>query len=251
MEWKDEGIIIGTRRHGETSLIVEIMTRNHGRHMGLARGGRSRRKHPFYQPGNSVEAIWRARLDEHLGSWALEATELRMARLMETPVGIFGLQTMAAHLRLLPEREAHAHLYEALEIILSHLDNPPIAAALIIRFELALLDDLGFGLDLTKCAATGANGNLTHVSPKTGRAVSEAAAQPWLDRLLPLPLFLISTKNRDQISDSDIDAGFALSGYFLTRHVYQPRGIESPNERASFIKAVMRQMAIVSIIPAK
>jgi DNA repair protein RecO (recombination protein O) len=242
MEWQDEGIIIGTRRHGETSLIVEIMTRNHGRHMGLARGGRSRKKHPFYQPGNSVEAIWRARLDEHLGTWALEATELRMARLMETPVGIFGLQTMAAHLRLLPERDVHAHLYEALEIILSHLDNPPVAAALIIRFELALLDDLGFGLDLSKCAATGTAENLTHVSPKTGRAVSRAAAEPWLDRLLPLPAFLISAKNRDQISNHDMTAGFDLAGHFLTRHVYQPRGIEPPNERASFIKAVMRQL---------
>jgi DNA repair protein RecO (recombination protein O) len=242
MEWKDEGIIIGTRRHGETSLIVEIMTRNHGRHMGLARGGRSRRKLPFYQPGNSVEATWRARLDEHLGSWILEATELRMAELMETSIGIFGIQTLAAHLRLLPERDSHSHLYEAMQVILVHLKNVPVAAALMVRFELALLDDLGFGLDLAKCAATGRSDNLTHISPKTGRAVCREAAEPWLDRLLPLPVFLLPTGNRDDVSKASLASGFALSSHFLARHVYQPRGIEPPAERASFIKAVMRQI---------
>ena len=185
MDWQDDGIIIGTRKHGETSLIVELMTRRHGRHLGLARGGRSRKQQPFLQPGNTVEATWRARLDEHLGTWSIEATELRTAQLMATPIGIFGIQTIAAHLRLLPERDAHEHLYEALEIILSHLQDASIAAALMVRFELALLDDLGFGLDLTRCAVTGATGNLSHVSPKTGRAVCLEAATPWLDKLLP------------------------------------------------------------------
>ncbi len=242
MEWKDEGIIIGTRRHGETSLIVEVMTRNHGRHLGLARGGRSRRKQPFLQPGNSVEAVWRARLDEHLGTWVLEPTVFRMAELMETSTGIFGIQMMAAHLRLLPERDSHPHLYQALEIILTHLDNAPVAAALVVRFELALLEDLGFGLDLATCAATGSRENLTHVSPKTGRAVSHDAAQPWLDRLLPLPAFLISANSRDEVAKGDIEAGFALAGHFLARDVYGPRGIEPSTDRTSFIRAVMRQL---------
>ncbi len=242
MEWKDQGIVIGTRKHGETSLIVEIMTRDHGRHLGLVRGGRSRRKQPFLQPGNSVEASWRARLDEHLGTWQLEPTELRAAQLMETPTGIFGIQTLAAHLRLLPERDAHQHLFEALEVVLSHLQDPPVAAALLARFELAILDDLGFGLDLTKCAVSGSTQDLTHVSPKTGRAVCREVAEPWLDKLLPLPVFLLAGGNRSETGKEDIMAGYNLAGHFLARHVYEPRAIQPPNERASFLKAVMRQL---------
>jgi len=242
MEWQDDGIIIGTRKHGETSLIVELMTRRHGRHLGLARGGRSRRQQPFLQPGNSVEATWRARLDEHLGTFTLEATELRTAQLMGSPIGIFGIQTLAAHLRLLPERDNHQHLHEALEVILSHLQDASIAAALMIRFELALLDDLGFGLDLTRCAVTGATGGLSHVSPKTGRAVCLEAAIPWLDKLLPLPAFLQAGSTRNNPQLQDLQAGFALTGHFFDRHVFQPRGIPPPHDRASFIKAVSRQL---------
>lgn len=242
MEWNDKGIIIGTRKHGETSLIVEIMTCRHGRHLGIVRGGRSRRKQPFLQPGNSVEASWRARLDEHLGTWSLEATELRTASLMETPIGVFGIQTIASHLRLLPERDAHEHLHEALEVILSHLQDASIAAVLMIKFELALLDDLGFGLDLTKCAVTGASDDLSHVSPKSGRAVCLEQATPWIDKLLVLPVFL--SKHGSQIHPElpDLEAGFTLSGYFLNRHVYEPRGMTPPNDRASFIKAISKQM---------
>ena len=242
MEWQDDGIIIGTRKHGETSLIVELMTRRHGRHLGLVRGGRSRKQQPFLQPGNSVEVTWRARLDEHLGTWTLEATELRTAQLMQSPIGIFGIQTLAAHLRLLPERDQHEHLHEALEIILTHLQDASIAAALLVRFELAILDDLGFGLDLSKCAVTGATGALSHVSPKTGRAVCQEAATPWLDKLLPLPAFLQRGDVREHPVWADLDAGFALAGHFLTRHVYQPRGISPPHDRASFIRAVHRQL---------
>ncbi len=242
MEWKDEGIIIGTRKHGETSLIVEIMTRRHGRHLGIVRGGRSRRKQPFMQPGNSVEATWRARLDEHLGTWSLEATELRTARLMETPIGIFGIQLLASHLRLMPERDVHVHLHEALEVILSHLQDASIAAVLMIKFELALLDDLGFGLDLTKCAVTGTSDGLTHVSPKTGRAVCLDSATPWIDKLLVLPAFLAGKRHENHPDLADIEAGFMLSGFFLDRHVYYPRGQAPPIDRNSFIKAIEKQL---------
>lgn len=243
MEWKDEGIIIGTRKHGETSLIVEIMTRRHGRHLGIVRGGRSRKKQPFMQPGNSVEASWRARLDEHLGTWSLEATELRTARLMETPIGVFGIQLLAAHLRLMPERDVHEHLHKALEVILSHLQDASIAAVLMIEFELALLDDLGFGLDLTKCAVTGASAGLSHVSPKTGRAVCLEAATPWLDKLLALPTFLTDEKYELHPNLEDINEGFTLLGYFLDRHVYHPRGLATSIDRASFIRAITKQLA--------
>ena len=242
MEWKDEGIIIGTRKHGETSLIVEIMTRRHGRHLGIVRGGRSRKKQPFLQPGNSVEATWWARLDEHLGTWSLEATELRTARLMETPIGIFGIQLLASHLRLMPERDVHEHLHEALEVILSHLQEASIAAILMIKFELALLDDLGFGLDLTKCAVTGTSESLSHVSPKTGRAVCLETAAPWIDKLLVLPGFLAVRVYEDHPDLADIKAGFFLSRFFLDRHVYQPRGLAASIDRASFIRAVSKQL---------
>ncbi len=246
MEWKDQGIIIGTRRHGETSVIAEIMTRHHGRHLGLVRGGRSRKQQPFLQPGNSVDAGWRARLDEHLGIWQLEPVEQRAATLIQSSLGVFGIQTLAAHLRLLPERDAHENLYEALSVILDHLDNAPIAAALVVRFELALLEDLGFGLDLSKCAVTGVVTGLTHVSPKTGRAVSRQAAEPWLSKLLPLPGFLLARENRsvaiDNSTADELNAGFALAAYFFGRHVYQPRGLAPPQERAGFLKAALREL---------
>ena len=242
MEWKDEGIIIGTRKHGETSLIVEIMTRRHGRHLGIVRGGRSRKKQPFMQPGNSVEASWRARLDEHLGTWSLEATELRTVRLMETPIGVFGIQLLASHLRLIPERDVHEHLHEALEVILSYLQEASIAAVLMIKFELALLDDLGFGLDLTKCAVTGTSKGLSHVSPKTGRAVCLEAATPWVDKLLVLPTFLTDENYDQHPTLEEINEGFTLLGYFFDRHVYHPRGVAIPMDRSSFIRAVSKQL---------
>ena len=153
MQWTDDGIIIGTRRHGETSLIVELMTPAHGRHLGLVRGGRSRKQQPVLQPGNSVTATWRARLDEHLGHYTMELTRQRAARLIEGPAGLYGIQALAALLRLLPERDPHPLLYAGLLAIVDHLDDPLTAGELIARFELQLLDDLGFGLDLDECAA--------------------------------------------------------------------------------------------------
>ena len=239
MEWRDEGIIIGTRRHGETSLILEVMTRDHGRHLGLVRGGRSRKQQPVLQPGNRVELAWRARLDEHLGNFAVEPVELNAARLLASACAVYGLQTMAAHLRLLPERDPHRGLYETLEIVIGHLDEPASAAELIVRFELLLLDDLGFGLDLARCAATGTGDDLTYVSPKTGRAVSRLAGTPYRDRLLPLPAFLRGGSGL-RADAAALEDAFRLTGYFFARHVYEPRGIEPPETRAGFLAALRR-----------
>jgi DNA repair protein RecO (recombination protein O) len=241
MQWTDEGIIIGTRRHGETSLIVELMTPAHGRHLGLVRGGRSRKQQPVLQPGNSVTATWRARLDEHLGHYTMEATRQRAARLIEGPAGLYGIQALAALLRLLPERDPHPPLYAGLGAIVDQLDDPLTAGELIARFELRLLDDLGFGLDLEACAATGANDNLAYVSPRTGRAVSLAAGEAYRDRLLPLPAFLMEPAADSRPSADDIAAAFRLTGYFLARHVYEPRGLEMPQARAALIALVERQ----------
>lgn len=240
MEWQDEGIVLGVRRHGEASVIVEAMTAVHGRHLGLVRGGRSARLRPVLQPGNSVALTWRARLEDHLGTYAVEADRLRAARLMEGAVGLYGLQMLGAHLRLLPERDPHASLYRAALVILDHLDEAEKAARLMIRFELALLEELGFGLDLARCAATGATSDLTYVSPKSGRAVSREAGAPWAEKMLPLPAFLApdATPAATATTGEQIGQGFALAGFFLDRNVWSPRGLRPPEAREGFVGAV-------------
>ena len=237
MDWTDEGIIIGTRRHGETSLIVELMTVGHGRHLGLVRGGRSRSQRPVLQTGNSVIATWRARLDEHLGNYAIEPATFRAARLMESPAGLYGLQALAGLVRLLPERDPHPQIYAALLAMVDLLDDPVLAGALIVRFELRMLEELGFGLDLERCVATGTNDDLAYVSPKSGRAVSRSAGDPYRDRMLRLPAFLLAAPGVRPDVD-DLLAAFRLSGFFLARHVYEPRGIEPPDVRERFVALI-------------
>lgn len=242
MEWRDEGIILGLRKHGETSVIAEVMTRAHGRHMGIVRGGRSKRLQPVLQPGNSVDLVWRARLDEHLGQYQVELTTPRAGRLMESAIGVHGVQAMAALLRLLPERDSHPRLHDAFAVILDSLDSPAEAGALYVRFELAVLEDLGFGLDLSRCAATGGRNDLIYVSPKTGRAVSAEAGAPWAERMLALPGFL--TDRAQACADqAALAQAFKLSGYFLDRHVFGARGIEPPVSRESFCAAAIKAMA--------
>lgn len=233
MEWRDEGIILGVRRHGETNVIVELFTPAHGRHLGLVRGGRSRRLQVVLQPGNSVHATWRARLDEHLGTFSIEPGVSRASELIASQAALYGFATLAGHLRLLPERDPHPELYFRLMDALPLLADPLAGARTIVRFELALLADLGFGLDLSECASTGARQDLVFVSPKSGRAVSRQAGEPYADRMLRLPDFL-RLEGADT-SGEDIEAGFLLTGYFLTRHVFEPRRIPLPPERERLI----------------
>ncbi len=240
MEWRDEGIILGTRRHGETSAILEVMTRSHGRHLGLVRGGRSRKQQPLLQVGNRVDLLWRARLDEHMGTFQAEALELNAARLFDSAAAVYGLQTLAAHLRLLPERDPHESLFETLGLVIDHLDDPGAAGELVVRFELLLLDELGFGLDLSECAATGTREQLAFVSPKSGRAVSLAAGTPWKDKMLALPAFLLRGSGL-RADDAGLEDAFRLSGFFFARHVYGPRGMEAPEARAGFLSALRRR----------
>ncbi len=198
MQWTDDGIVLGVKRHGEASGILELMTREHGRHLGLVRGAFGTRMRPVLQTGNTVNASWRARLDEHLGNFSIEASHLRAANFFAASHAVYGVSHLAALMRLLPERDPHAGLYAALDAILDHLGDAAVAAPMVVRFELQLLAELGFGLDLTQCAATGATAELVHVSPKSGRAVSRVAGEPWADRLLPLPAFL-----REDVAPSD------------------------------------------------
>jgi DNA repair protein RecO (recombination protein O) len=239
LEWRDEGIVLGVRRHGEGSALVELMTREHGRHSGLVRGARSSRMAPVLQAGNAVQAVWRARLDEHLGSYQLEGGRMRAAQLMNSSAALYGLSVLGALVRLLPERDPHPAVYEALGVVIDALDEPALAAPLVIRFELAILTELGFGLDLAQCAVTGGRDDLAYVSPKSGRAVSDEAAGPWRGKLLALPGFLREGQGRALPRRDEIAAGFALTGHFLARHVYEPRGLAPPETRAAFIAAAL------------
>jgi DNA repair protein RecO (recombination protein O) len=245
MEWTDIGIVLGTRRHGETSAILELMTRDHGRHLGLVRGGAGTRLKPVLQPGNTVGVTWRARLDEHLGYFSVDGLELRAALFFSSAHAVYGVTHLAALCRLLPERDPHTSIYEALDDALQHLDDPIAVAVLAARFELQMLAELGFGLDLASCAATGAVTDLVYVSPKSARAVSRDAGEPWRDRLLRLPAFL-GNDAADVPSPDDLAAGFALTGFFLERHVYDPRGATLPDARQHFIAAVTRAIRNVA-----
>jgi DNA repair protein RecO (recombination protein O) len=235
MQWSDEGVVLGARKHGESGVILELMTREHGRHLGLVRGGRSTKLQAVLQPGNSLHATWRARLDEQLGTFQVEAENLRAARFISSPLALYGLATLSPLLRFLPERDPHAALYEMLTLLVDHLDDNDIAPVLFVRFELAILAELGFGLDLTRCAATGATEDLVYVSPKSGRAVSGAAGAPYRDRLLALPGFLVGRSTANRPSIGDVRAGFALTDFFLHQHVFEPRGQAAPEERARFV----------------
>jgi DNA repair protein RecO (recombination protein O) len=244
MEWTDEGIVLGVRRHGESSVIVELLTRGHGRHLGLVRGGAGKRMRPVLQPGNGVTAVWRARLDEHLGYYMIEGTRLRAASLLASPHAVYGVTHLAAVARLLPERDPHENIYEMLDRTLDDFEDAGEAAVHLIRFELAMLAELGFGLDLEACAATGATADLIYVSPKSGRAVSRTAGAPFSDRLLRLPAFLRPGEGETGgWSDNDLSDGFALTGLFLLRHVLEPRGQGHSDARNGFINAVIGHRA--------
>ncbi|ABD07318.1 DNA replication and repair protein RecO [Rhodopseudomonas palustris HaA2] len=249
MEWSDEGIILGVRRHGEAGAIVELLTRGHGRHLGLVRGGASSRLRPLLQPGNSVLAVWRARLDEHLGYYQLEGTRMRAATMLASSHAVYGITHLASLARLLPERDPHEDIYEMLERTLDDFDDVGDAATHLIRFELAMLAELGFGLDLSACAATGATTDLIYVSPKSGGAVSRTAGEPWREKLLRLPDFLREDNDgRNGWSDQDLRDGFDLTGRFLLRNVLEPRGQGHSDARDGFINAVAKHLARAAIV---
>jgi DNA repair protein RecO (recombination protein O) len=244
VEWSDIGIVLGARRHGEANAVAELMTRDHGRHLGLVRGGGGTRLKPVLQAGNLVSTTWRARLDEHLGYYVVEGIDLRAASFLQAAHALFGVQHLAALCRLLPERDPHRPLFDLLDLTIAGLAGPASAAALVARFELRLLAELGFGLDLEACAATGSTADLVYVSPKSGRAVSRAAGEPWRDKLLVLPGFLRDAATEPtEPTATALRESFTLTGFFLARHVFEPRGEALPPARFAFIDAVTRQGA--------
>jgi DNA repair protein RecO (recombination protein O) len=230
MEWSDEGVILSVRAHGETSAVLELFTRQNGRHLGLVYGGRSRKLRPVLQIGNHVEASWKARIADNLGHFSLELRKGYAAEVLDDAAALAGLTSIAALARLLPERDPHPSLFEITLFVLGYLDDREVWPALLVRWELALLEELGFGLDLTACAATGSQQDLIYVSPRSGRAVSAAAGEPYKQRLLVLPKFLLGRAG-DGVSAADVVAGLTLTEHFLLARVLRPRDQVLPEAR--------------------
>jgi DNA repair protein RecO (recombination protein O) len=252
MEWTDEGIVLAARMHGESAAIVTLLTRAHGRHLGLVRGGAGRRARGHYEPGNRVLATWRARLAEHLGNYRCELLQSQAAGLLDDSLRLSALASAAALVdAALPEREPHTPTYEGMLGLIAALcaDAADIDwAQRYVRFELDLLADLGFGLDLGRCAATGAVDDLAFVSPRTGRAVSRTAGEPYKKRLLPLPRFLVGADSGARPGDwEDVRAALTLTGFFFDRHVFardrRPHQAGFPAARERFLARLHRTEA--------
>ena len=238
MDWSDEGIFLTAKPLGEATAVAELFTRGHGRHLGLVRGGRSRRLRPLLQPGNLLRVTWRARLSEHLGGFNVELIEAHAGRILDDPRALAAIGSLAGLARLLPERDPHPALYAATLRILRAFDDGGLWPVLLVRWELQLLQELGFGLDLSECAATGVDADLVYVSPRSGRAVSRDAGQPYCSRLLKLPAFLLD--DAAPAGEGDIAAGFALTGHFLERDVLEPHGLAMPQARERLIGLLAR-----------
>lgn len=238
MEWQDEGTLIGSRPHGETSAIIEVFTAQHGRHAGVLRGGASRKVAAMLQPGSQVTVSWRARLDDHLGVFQAEPLRSR-AGLMADRMALAGLNAICAMLRFaLPERAAYPLLYGRTQDLLSWLDGAGWAAD-YLRWEMLLLEETGFGLDLARCAVTGSREDLAYVSPRTGRAVSRSGAGDWTPRLLPLPQGLLG---QGDMSGTELAQGFAITGHFLLRELSAlHHGRQLPEARARLIDLLARE----------
>lgn len=242
MEWRDAGFVLGARRYGENALIVELLTREHGRHAGLVRGGQSPRRRAMLQPGNEVAAAWRGRLPEQLGTLECELRVAHAAPLLDDADRLAALNAATALLlAAVPEREPQPDLYAAFAALLAALDSLPLWPATYVVWECGLLAALGFGLDLGSCAATGTNQDLAYVSPRSGRAVSREAGLPYRDKLLPLPEFL--WRDGAVGEAADIVAGLVLTRHFLLHHLLAPQGGRLPEAREMFADRMRRRAA--------
>lgn len=244
MEWTDEGIVLAARKHGESAAILQLLTRAHGRHAGLVHGGAGARTRGALQPGNRLQVTWRARLADHLGSYSCEQLHSGAATLLDDPLRLAALASACAIAELsLPEREPHPAIFAALTALVAALESSERIAGwgrAVVAWEMGLLGELGFGLDLTKCAATGRNDELAFVSPRTGRAVSLSAGEAYRDRLLALPAFLVD--NTAAPSESDIADALALTGHFLERHVFAALHRAPPASRSHFVDRLGRTL---------
>lgn len=237
MEWRADGILIALRRHGESAAIVELFTADHGRHLGVVRGGASRRMAPLLQTGAQLDATWKARLSDHIGSYTVELRKSRAADVLGDRVALEGMSAVCALLSFaLPERAPYPALHARSLALLDGLGAERWSEA-YLGWELALLEDMGFGLDLTSCAVTGSTQDLAFVSPKTGRAVSRGAAGEWVDRLLPLPAVLRGVSGEAE----EIAQGLQVTGHFLTHHLAPSLGDRRlPAARQRYVDLISR-----------
>jgi DNA repair protein RecO (recombination protein O) len=237
MEFEDDAIVLAARPYGEAGAIVEALTRRHGKWAAHVPGGASRRMRSILQPGASVRFRFRARISEQLGSAQLEGAGEGASALFDDPLALAGLAAAAAVLSgALPEREPNPGSYLALEALLAALGATDLWPAVLVRFEVGLLEALGFGLDLTRCAVTGSTENLMWVSPRTGRAVCAAAGEPYRERLLTLPPFMVSSQER--LNVGDVGAGFVITGHFLEAFIFGAINRPLPAARARLIEAL-------------
>lgn len=241
MEWRDQGILLSTRRHGESSAIIDVFTQTHGRHAGIVRGGASRKIAPILQPGAQLDLLWRARLEDHLGSYQVEPLRSRAAAALSGRLALAGLNAVTGILGFcLPERQVHSALYQQTEVLLDLLGQDDIWPLAYLRWEVSLLDEMGFGLDLGQCAVTGQTDNLVYVSPKSGRAVSRGAAGEWVNRMLPLPPCL---QGIGPGPDSEVAQALRTTGYFLQRRLAPALGNKPlPESRSRFLEAFNRRL---------
>ncbi|MEC8573803.1 MAG: DNA repair protein RecO [Pseudomonadota bacterium] len=240
MEWRDQGILLRMRRHGEGSAIVDMFTAEHGRHAGVIRGGASRKMAPILQPGAQLDLLWRARLEDHLGSYQAELMRSRAGAALSGRLALAGLNAVTGLLAFcLPDREPHPDLYLRSERLLDLLGQDDIWPLAYLQWEMALLEELGFGLDLSCCAVSGALDELIYISPKSGRAVSRASAGEWADRLLPLPAVM---RGEGEAGTAEILQGLSTTGFFLEHRLAPSLGnTPLPEARGRFLDVLTRQ----------
>ncbi|GLO73134.1 DNA repair protein RecO [Phaeobacter italicus] len=240
MEWRDQGILLRMRRHGEGSAIVDMFTAEHGRHAGVIRGGASRKMAPILQPGAQLDLLWRARLEDHLGSYQAELMRSRAGAALSGRLALAGLNAVTGLLAFcLPDREPHPDLYLRSERLLDLLGQDDIWPLAYLQWEMALLEELGFGLDLSCCAVSGALDELIYISPKSGRAVSRASAGEWADRLLPLPAVM---RGEGEAGTGEILQGLSTTGFFLEHRLAPSLGnTPLPEARGRFLDVLTGQ----------
>ena len=239
IEWQDEAALLAARPFGETSVIIEVFSETHGRHAGVVRGGISRKVAPLLQPGAQLSVTWKARLDSHLGSFTVEPIRSRAAAAMRDRLALAGLNAVCGLLvMVLPEREAHLPLYARTIALLDLLGQSDVWPLAYLRWEQALLEEMGFGLDLSACAVRGVNEDLIYVSPKSGRAVSREGAGEWADRMLPLPPVLAG---KGDATPAEIARALGTTGFFIENRLIKGLGDRPlPPARARLVEVIAR-----------
>ncbi|MEX2449599.1 MAG: DNA repair protein RecO [Rhodospirillales bacterium] len=242
MEWHDSGFVLAARKHGESSIILTLFTEQHGRHLGLVRGGAGKRARGIYEAGNLVAAQWRARIPDHLGTYTCELNKPKAALLMDSPMKLAALSAACGVAAIaLPERIPESSLFQKFAGLLDTLETEDWPSA-FVQWELDLIGELGFGLDLSHCAATGRTDDLCYVSPRTGRSVSRDAGAPYAKNLLPLPSFLLE-RGRAAADWQEISDGLALTGYFLEHHVLAPHQQKIPAARDRLLDRIQGKIS--------